>query len=183
MMSSAVRALTLVSAIIYLLARVVAQNTTPPSHRPAELERLAFTLGTWDTRATCRLKPQSEPFEGKSVETIQWSPNGQFLISDQWGSFPQGWANKMVITTWDPKKQEYKLIDVTHGGPTYTMSMSFNGKTSHISGEFNDGGHLKQTWLSIDYLSDTEYKFRCESSIDHGPKWLFSEGTSTKRTR
>jgi hypothetical protein len=147
-------------------------------------------VGTWDTEAICRFTPDAKEFKAKKIATIEWSPNGHFLISDEWalvpgsdgphGHVPQGWLNQLVVITWNPIKKEYTLVNIL-ANTTFSLTMDSAGPRGTVHGEINEGGHVTESWTTFERVSDTETKFKTECSVDHGPKWVFTEGTSKKR--
>lgn len=169
-----------VLALVFLGSGILTAEPPQPVTRPAALDQLESAVGVWDSEATCRFSPEGEQFQSKSTRVVKWSANRQFLISDEWLSMPGGWLPKVVITTWDPVKKEFKMINVL-SNTSYVNTMTIEGKFARVWGEFNDGKRVIQMWASVEQISDSETKFRCECSVENGPRWLFSEGTSRKR--
>ncbi|HEV2806786.1 MAG TPA: hypothetical protein VGW57_17820 [Chthoniobacterales bacterium] len=168
------------------VSQIVFDDGKPPTKgRSLELEALNFMTGRWISEYVLRETPESNAFTGKGTSVIQWSPNGQFLISDQWllvkspGPPPNFWGAKLAVTTWDPVKKEYCITEVWSGG-TQTMSMALEGKKMITRGESRKGDHVTKTTSYAERISDTQIKVRIECSIDDGPTWVFSEGTATK---
>jgi hypothetical protein len=186
----------LIAAVILLagsgISQIVVDDGRPPAkEHPAELEKLSYGIGTWDSEVICRASPDAKEFKARAIAVVQWSANGQFLISDEWdlmpggngpwGPVPQGWLNKLVITTWNPIKKEYVLVNIL-AVAIETRTMTVDGRIGTIRSETHDGSHITETVTTTEHVSDTEFKFRSECSVDHGPKWVFSEGTSKKRS-
>jgi hypothetical protein len=165
--------------ILIISSGVFAQEPPIPTGRPSVLDRLESRVGVWDIDAKVWFSPDAQEFKGKGIERVQWSPNRQFLISDQWMLLPVGWLPKLVITSWDPLKNEYRQTNVLPNA-TYTTIMGLN-KTGTVLSETKDRGHITRTWTTVEQVSSTETRERCECSVDGGPKWLFSETTSIKR--
>src|SRR5205807_8782111 len=138
-------------------------------------------IGVWDSESTCYFTPDGKEFKSRGTRTVRWSANRQFLISDEWLLMPEGWLPKIVITTWDPVKKEYRVVNVLPNA-TYVNTMTIEGNTAKVWGEFNDSTRAMRVWASIEQVSPTESKFHCECSVNNGPKWLFSEGISRKRS-
>lgn len=172
-------------------AQIVWDDGRPPAKgRSPELHMLDYMVGTWDTEAVARFTPDAKEFAAKMITVIEWSPNGQFLVSDEWalypgfespaGHVPQGWLNKLIVTTWNPVKKEYSLINIL-AAETYTLSMDKVGRGGTVHGETRDGDHVIETWTRFERVSDNEAKFHTDCSRDHGPKWVGSEGVSKKR--
>ena len=188
----------IISAAMLLVIRatygqiVVDDGRPPAKQRSPKLQKLEYMVGTWDTEGTRREKPDDKGFKAKMITVVQWSPNGQFLIWDEWmlmpgantpkGPIPQGWLNKIVVTTWNPLKREYAMINIL-ATATYTLTQNTFGEGAIAHGETHDGDHVTETWTTFERISDTEMRFRTECSIDHGPKWISDEGVSKKRVR
>jgi hypothetical protein len=145
-----------------------------------EIEKIAATVGVWDTTATYRFTPDGTVFESKSVETVQRSPNRRFLISDQRGLMPEGWMNQLVITTWDTAKKEYKSVTVMPGGKTTEIGMTVEASHRSLLYYLPVEGRLVRAEMTADYTSEAECTFR-EKRTDQEKTWTFCEGTSRKR--
>ena len=145
-----------------------------------EIEKIAFTVGVWDTTTKYRFTPDAPVLESTSVETVQWSPNRQFLISDQRGLMPAGPMNQLVITTWDPARKEYRLVVVMPDGKTTEAGMTVDGNHRSILRYSQVDDRLVRAEMTYDYSSQTEYTFR-EERTDKGKTWVFCEGVSRKR--
>ena len=176
----------LVSSVVTALSQIVFDEGKPPTKgRSPELEALNFMTGRWISEYVLRETSQSKEFKGKGIGVTQWSPNGQFLISDNWllmkspDAPPNFWGAMLYVTTWDPIRKEYRITDVS---PTLTstMSMTIDGKRTMIQGETRDGDHVTKTTTVQERISDTKTRVRTECSIDDGPAWVFTEGTATK---
>jgi hypothetical protein len=166
--------------------QIVFDDGKPPSkERSPELEALNFSTGRWVSEYVLRQTPEAKEFRGKGIAIAQWSPNGQFLISDGWllmkapDSPTNFWGAVLRVTTWDPIRKEYRITEIS---PTLTttMSMTLEGKRSTTRSEFRDADHVTKTTTYAERISDTEIKFRAESSLDGGPIWVYSEGTTTR---
>jgi hypothetical protein len=158
-----------------------AEESSLPTGRPAALDKLEYRVGVWDIEAKCRFSPDGKLFNGKGVETVRWSPNNQFLIADQWMLVPSGWLPKLVITSWDPMKNEFKLTNVLPNA-TYTTTMNVNSTNGRTFSETKDGGHTTRTWTTIEQVSLTKMRTRTECSIDGGPVWTLAEEIAVKRS-
>ncbi len=162
------------------------EGKAPTKQRSPELEALNFMTGKWNSEFTLRETPELKEFKGKGIGVTQWSPNGQFLITDGWtlmppppGFTPKAWFNKLSVTTWDPIKKEYRITEVM-AGFTYTEVMTMDRKGGTIQNETRNGDHVTKTTITFERVSDTEMKFHTECSIDDGPKWVYFEGTTRK---
>src|SRR5205807_865708 len=156
-------------------------DATPQSVPPPELQRLASMVGVWDTKASCRFTPDGPTFEGQSVEIVSWSANHYFLITDQWGLLPEGWRNKLVIIGWNPIKKEYDLTDLSPNGESGKLVMTIEGNVQTILSYRQIADHTVRAELTIEGISPVETRFHCKCT-DGERSWLFSEGTSKKRT-
>jgi hypothetical protein len=145
-----------------------------------ELKELAPIIGVWETTAKCRFSPDGPVVECRSNENVYWSRSGKFIISDQQGLSPAGLMHKLVVTAWDPINKNFQMIDITPGGESYVMVMSLEGNTAKITGNRIGKIHSARIWMTIVYDFPDKYRFRSECSVDEGPKWVFSEGTSFK---
>lgn len=157
-------------------ARDALSNDSPP----LELKRFASTVGIWDTITRSKDSPDAPPSERRSVETVRWSANHQFLITDQSGLTPSGRKNRLVITTWNASDREYKLIEVSPIGKTVEMTMLVDGNIRHVLSYRPLDGRLIRTELTVEIVSASESKFRWECT-DEGNTWICGEGTSRKR--
>lgn len=177
----------LASSILTASAQLVFDaGKFPTKQRPPELEALSFMIGRWTSEFTLRETPESKEFKGKGTAITQWSPNGQFLISDGWILIPapppfrlNSWGNQLSVTTWDSIKQEYRITEM-NAYLTDTLVMTLNRKGWTVQGETRSGEHITKTIMNFERVSDTETKIHTECSVDGGPKWVFLEGTAKK---
>jgi hypothetical protein len=168
------------------MSQIVFDEGKPPERkRSPELEALNFMIGRWTSEFVVRETPQSKEFRSKGIDVTQWSPNGQFLISDQWllikslDSSPNFWAAKISVTTWDSIKKEYRVTAVSEP-LTETSSMVLNGRKITAGSESRKEGHVTKYRSVTERISDTEVRFRTECSLDDGPTWVFIEGTARR---
>ena len=167
-------------AMLGIAFSCISAATPAPSAAPrAALEKLEPLLGTWAGEGTYRFTPDAQAFHGKVFERVYWSKDRQFLISDQWVYLPAGWVPKIVITTWDPIEQKFRVTNIFPTG-TYCTLMTLDGGQRFE--ERKDGDHTTKLWVHSKQVSPDKKTFRIECSIDDGPKWTFGEGTSTKRS-
>ncbi len=157
-----------------------AEETSAPIEVPPELQRLAFEVGVWDTKAKYTVTPDAKTFESRSTETVHWSSDRQFLISEIRGLMPDGWKSKLLITTWSPVEKIYKMTDVSPSGEVAEWTMTVEGNTHTILHYRPVNGRLVRTELKADYTSLAAYNFRCECT-DEGKTWTCCEGSSNKR--
>lgn len=174
------RSLAILNLAVTLMGEAHADDSLRNQAPPPELKRLSATIGIWDTKSLYRFTPDAPPFEGQSVETVRWSANQQFVISDQRGLMPDGWKNKLVITMWNPVKNEYRLVDLSSTGETVELTMRIEGGVRKILYYRPFEGRFIRSELTLENLSDVEIKFRCECT-DGERTWTFSEGISKKR--
>ena len=176
----AIRAISLLFGLCVLALRVLAALDGIEADPAPEIQKIAATVGVWDTTAKYRFTPDAPVFESKSVETVRLSSNRQFLISDERASMPTGWMNQLVITTWDPAKKKYRLVTVMPGGKTSEIEMAVEGSHRSLLYYAQIEGRPVRAEMIVDYSSQTEYKFR-EERTDQDKVWIYCEGTSRKR--
>ena len=179
---SVVSALCLLILNPALLATVMASGEDMPQSGapPPELERLSSTVGVWETTTLYRPSPDASPLERRSVETIQWSPNHQFLITDQLGATPAGTTNRMLITTWSSAARKYKVVEIGPIGGIVEMTMLIEGKIQKILGYRPFEDRLIRVELTVESVSTSESKFRWECT-NEAKTWICGEGISRKR--
>ena len=166
--------------LIVLLSGVIFAKDAPQTERaPAELRRLAWTVGVWDTTAACKSAPDAAEVKAGSIETVRWSANGQFLISDQLGLLPVR-KNQVVITTWNPAKREYDLTEIHADGEVVKLTMVIENDVEKFLCYCPMGGRLVRIELVLERISPVEYRFYSDCT-DQGKTWRFCEGTSKKR--
>ena len=156
-----------------------AQDTPLVSAQHPALEKLAGSIGVWESITRYRWTPDSPVFESHSVETTQWSPNHNFLISDQRGTMPDGSINRVVVITWDPAEKLYRLVATYAGGETEQLAMTVEGGVRTIVSYLHIGDRMIRCENKIEDTSPTEFKARCECT-DRGKNWIFSEASSKK---
>jgi hypothetical protein len=163
-----------------LNAETPAESAAADQSPPPELKRLSSVVGVWDITASYRASPDAPPFNGRGLETIAWSPNSQFLISDEHILSPDGWKNELVITAWNRVKKEYRLLHVTTAGEVLEASMVVQGNTRTFLFYSPFEGRLVRNEMTVELVSDTEYRFRSVCT-DREKTWIFCEGVGKKR--
>jgi hypothetical protein len=162
-------------SLIYFLAAAGGEPWQPPA-----LEKLNSLVGVWDLEVTSRFAPNEEPFKGRVFDTTRWSDNKEFLISEQWVLLPAGWLPKLIITCWDPMTGQFRQTNVLPNA-TYVNILKTDGPCGQRYSESEKDGHVTRTWTTIEDVSPGVRKMKSESSIDNGPHWVSSEGTSRKK--
>jgi hypothetical protein len=155
------------------------EETPVTSAQQPALERLAGSVGVWETTTLYRWAPDIPVFESSSIETTQWSPNRKFLIADQRGTMPDGTTNRLLVTTWDPAEKQYKLVAIYDGGEVEQLTMTLEENVRRVVLHRPISGRLIRCELTTESVSPTEFKSRCECT-DKGKNWIFSEGTSKR---
>ena len=155
-----------------------ADGTPSPTPAP-ELERLASSVGVWDTTSRFRASPNSSPFESTSTYTVRWSESRQFLISDQRGMTPEGWTSRILVTSWNPVDRKIDVIEVSRGGSTVEMTLWFEGDIQKVLGYRHIGAQLVRTELTVEHMSPDACKFHTDCT-DQGKTWVCSEGSSKR---
>ncbi|SRR6266496_2540781 len=166
--------------LIVLLNGVTFAKDEPPTEgAPVELLPLAWTVGVWDTTAICRVAPDAPAVKTRSVETVRWSANRQFLISDQLDLVPIR-KNQIVVTTWNPAKREYDLTQIHANGEVVKLTMLIEDRLEKFLCCCPIGGRLVQIELILQRISSVEYRFYSDCT-EQGTTWRLCEGTSKKR--
>src|SRR5262245_9118969 len=166
--------------LIVLLSGVIFAKDAPQTDgAPAELRRLAWTIGVWDTTATCKGAPDAPAAKARITETVRWSANRQFLISDQVEVMPVR-KNQVVITTWNPAKREYDLTEIHADGEVVKLTMVIEDDVEKFLCYYPVADRLVRIELVLQRISSVEYKFYSDCT-DQGKTWRFCEGTAKKR--
>jgi hypothetical protein len=172
--------------IVTANSQVVFDEGKPPSkQRSPEMELLNWMTGRWNVDFTFRETADGKPVKGKGLAITQWSPNGQFLISDDWtlvggmSPVPNAWVNTCSVTTWNPFKKEYRVSTVMADN-TNTVVMTLEGKRATKRSEVRNGDHVTKCMETSERVTDTEVKVHNECTVDDGHEWTFIEGTARK---
>ena len=183
------RTLSAAAAVVGLISIKSGAAEPPPipTGRPSELNKLEEWVGTWEITAKVRSKPDEPFLEGKGTEVVRWSFHRQFLISEQWKLIPNdaktgvhtGWLPKLVITSWDPEKKQYRMTNVLPNG-SYTTFLAYDSVTHDGTTETSDRGHVTRTWFRSERLAPNKIRVVVECSVDGEPKWITSDTVSAK---
>ncbi|MGH7982662.1 MAG: hypothetical protein ACREFF_05885 [Candidatus Udaeobacter sp.] len=165
--------------IVLLSAVIFAKDAPQTEGAPAELQLLAWTTGVWDTTATCKSAPDAPAVKARSIETVRWSANRQFPISDQLELLPVR-KNQVVVTTWNLAKREYDLTEIHADGEVVKATMGIEHNVEKFLCYYPHGGRLVRIELVLQRISSVEYRFYSDCT-DQGKTWRFCEGTSKKR--
>ncbi|MGH7984396.1 MAG: hypothetical protein ACREFF_14820 [Candidatus Udaeobacter sp.] len=170
----------LIGAILWTLRDHATSGEPPPAATPvAELQRLASSVGVWNTAQRFRPTPGASPFESTSTEKVRWSDSKQYLISEQRGLTPTGWTSKVLVTSWNPTDHQIHVVEVSLGGFTTELTLWFEGDVQKILGYRRFGERLVRTELTVEHTSPDEYKFHSDCT-DQGKTWVCSEGISKR---
>ena len=156
---------------------LMGQAQGPPR---AELERFAWMVGDWDTAATYWFAPEAPSLKAQSTEKVRWALNHQFLITEQEGLMPHGWHGKLIITGWDEKGHNYKMVDVDSSGVITELSMTMDHEVRTIVYYPMLNGRRIRTELRVSHVSDVEYTTRGECT-DLDKSWICYDAVSKKK--
>jgi Protein of unknown function (DUF1579) len=171
----------LVCALGFCVADVPTWADERPSGPPPELERLAWLVGTWETRAHYKLTTDADTFEADSIEDVRWANNQQFLISEQEGRMPDGWHAKLVVTGWESQKHRYKMVDIDLSGAVTEISLSMDNATMDILYYLKRGERYIRLEERITQVSDTAYKAQATCSEEE-KTWICYDAVWKRRT-
>jgi hypothetical protein len=170
----------LVCAIMCLVGGIRTWSSEVPDGPPAELARFAWMVGDWETTATYKITADAGDFEAKSIESVRWSTNKQFLISDEEGSMPDGWHAKLIVTSWDAKRHRYKMVDIDLAGEITELSLLIDKEVVDIVYYLKRDEHYIRVEDKVTHLSDTRYKSQA-SCTDEDKTWICYDAVSEKK--
>jgi hypothetical protein len=179
------------SALLLIGVAVVAGDSAghemsgemPPMGPPAEMKELAAMVGTWDVHGKMRMDPKAEWTDYAAVMTSKYVCGDAAILSEYSGPMMGMTFEGLGLMTYDREKSEWQS--------TWTDNMA--ARTALYTGQMKDGKTVlvgEEVFGGVAYLSrittydvtEQNYKWQMESSMDGGENWYTSmEATYTKR--
>lgn len=110
------------------------EDMMKPPPRPAELDRLAMFVGTWEGQGEMKMGGSDEVQVGKGVSTVKWDADNWVLIER--GTFTMGDQTHtgVGVWTWDAPAKKYRLYWFDSHGGTGLGTATYNeaANTWHV---------------------------------------------------
>jgi hypothetical protein len=142
------------------------------------LKKLDVFVGTWKAES---IVDAGHPDAISATSTIQWSPNGRYLVADQLVTIKGKETNNLSIYTYNPEKGDYTLSLVgVPGMAPFSIGVLARGDTLFYNSEYMDGGKKVYNRTLNIFNSSTDYVYKVQFSED-GVNWRTDgEGKSRK---
>jgi len=162
----------------FLGAAATAEAGPTPTPSP-ELQRLASSVGVWNTTQKYWSTPGAAVFESSGTERVRWSEDRQYLISEQSGLTPTGWTSRVTITSWNPADRQIHVIEVSPGGSILDLILWFEGDVVKVLGYRRFGDRLIRAEFTTEHISAGEFRFYTDCT-DQEKRWVCTDGVSKR---
>ena len=142
------------------------------------LQKLAVFIGTWKGESTVDATHKDNI---SAVNTIQWSPNGKYLIADQVINRDGRETNNLSIYHYNADKDNYTLSLVgIPGMAPFSTPVTYKGDTLFYNGEYTENGKKVYNRTLNIFTSPSSYVYKIQFS-DDGVNWRTNgEGKAEK---
>ena len=164
----------------------MAMTPPPPAQRPAEMDQLAWMIGSWDFEMTGTMMGMDKPFVCKGTSTAAWDVDRWVITEHVQGTMGEmpGMFHGMGIYMYDPKAKAYRTgwLDneggMSHGRMTYDAGTQM-WKTKGMSEKLASGAKSKgEGWMKMVDANTIEWG---GTEYDaHGNKIMDMKGTSRR---
>ena len=163
----------LITLSIFIIHIAIAQNAK--ILRGHGIKKLSVFLGTWKSK---NADPKDSSF---AVYTCRWSVNGNYLVCDQIVTDGAKNSNNLAIYSYDSATDSYKLSLVgIPGAEPFAISMTCKDDTLIYTNEYIANGKKVYTRTLNNFVSNTLYTYKSQSSNDKATWTTLSEGTAIK---
>ena len=156
------------------------QTAQPPKPGP-EVQKLAYTLGTWKTEGEAKAgNPFGPAGKFSGTGTCEWFAGGFHLVCRGESTGPAGKATNLSIAGYDAEAKVYTYYTIASLGWSETAKGSLSGNTwTWLSDGKAAGKPAKFRYTEV-LVSPTSSTFKAEYSVEGGPWIVAEEGKSTK---
>jgi len=171
-----------------LIAGLSAQETEqksgegmPEMGPPQQIKDMAFMVGDWTFTGRLRMDPQSEWMPNEAMVKFSYVAGGAALQMEFTGMMMGMEMHGLSLTAYDRELEQWQdtWVDNFGGRISFYTGKDLDGKRV-VSGEDYSGGQMVYSRTTTYDVTDTEFKWTMENSLD-GENWYVSmEGVYTK---
>ncbi|WP_188936782.1 hypothetical protein [Puia dinghuensis] len=144
------------------------------------LKKLGVFIGTWKGESTVDATHKDKI---TAINTIQWSPNGKYLIADQVINRDGRETNNLSIYHYNPDKDDYTLSLVgIPGMQPFSTPVTYRGDTLFYNGEYTENGKKVYNRTLNIFTSPSSYIYKIQFS-DDGVNWRTDGEGEAKKMR
>ena len=156
-----------------------AQTAQPPKPGP-EVQKLAYSLGTWKTEGEAKASPFGPAGKFSGTDTCEWFAGGFHLVCRGEGTGPTGKMVSLSIFAYDVEAKAYTYYGISSVGESVSSKGSLAGNTWTWLADGKAAGKPAKFRYTEVQVSPTAYTFKFESSTAGGPWTVIEEGKATK---
>lgn len=167
-----------------LLLTVSSWGQMAPPKPGAEVKKLDYFVGTWNTEGTVAQGPWGAGGKFTSTDTADWMPGSFFVETHSDIKMPAelgGESKGVSYMGYDTDQNTYTVDDFTDTGRHDVSKGAFTTDTWTFNSSATYGGQEVKQRMTLKVASPTSYTMKFEVSID-GTNWMtFMEGKATKK--
>jgi len=171
--------LLVIVVVLVFAVPCLAQTTQPPKPGP-EVQKLAYSVGTWKTEGEVKagsLLPAGKYFV---TGTCEWFAGGFHMVCRSEGTGPAGKRTELSILAYDAEAKAYTYYGISSLGESVSSKGSLAGNTWTWLWEGKAAGKPARFRYTEVQVSPTSYTFKVENSVADGPWSVIEEGKATK---
>jgi hypothetical protein len=168
--------------VVFVLAFAVpclAQTAQPPKPG-AEVQKLAYHVGTWKGEGEIKAGPFGPAGKFSGTDTCEWFAGGFHVVCRSEGTGPTGKHTELYIFGFDAEAKAYTYYGITSEGESGSSKGSLAGSTWTWLWDGKAAGKPAKYRITEVEVSPTSYTFKIEYSVAGGPWTVVMEGKSAK---
>jgi len=174
-----VKKLLVILVILAFAVPCLAQTAQPPKPGP-EVQKLAYTVGTWKVEGETKAGPFGPAGKFSGTDTCEWFAGGFHMVCRGEGTGPEGKTTDLVILAYDVEAKAYTYHYISSRGESGSSKGSLTGGTWTWLWDGKAVGKPAKYRLTEVEVSPTSSTFKLESAVAGGPWTVIEEGKSTK---
>jgi hypothetical protein len=165
-------------AALYLCF-LMACSTLGTAQADDPAKKLEAFVGKWESESTRLETPFSHADKITSSLECRWSPQGDFLVCEQFITDSNGKHTQLSIYSYNSKDGNYSISSLAGpGSKPWNGTITLDGKVWTYPGAFEANGKKIVSRTINDFSVPGKYTFKSEFSEDGGAHWT----TTLQRT-
>ena len=171
--------LLVIVVVLVFAVPCLAQTTQPPKPGP-EVQKLAYSVGTWKTEGEIKAGSLLPAGKYSVTGTCEWFAGGFHMVCRSEGTGPAGKRTELSILAHDAEAKAYTYYGISSLGESVSSKGSLAGNTWTWLWEGKAAGKPARFRYTEVQVSPTSYTFKVENSVADGPWSVIEEGKATK---
>lgn len=160
------------------------EDMMKPSPRPAELDRLAMWVGTWEGQGEMKMAGSDEVVTGQGVSTMDWDAAQWVLVEHGTYTMKDETHTGIGVWTWDAPAKKYRMYWFDSHGGTGLGTATYDAATNTWHMKYK-GQYGKMTTVgegTTRFVNDNTMEWTCtEWNAWKTRKLMEMKGTSRRK--